>query len=444
MRNLFLKSLPKSFSEEDIGRLAAALGATVTSAMVWKDKRGKSRGVALAEFETEEQADAVKAGLKQRMLRRPGEGEAAAGAGGVCFEIGEGGSAWVLCQADEGDRNALIVEAAFREASHQKDRDSAPRQPRVKEDPREKQKRCELLRKERKAAKLAELEADVPPEERDNLLTLEKVRRMRALMGTEIGQRCSVCWLLHPQCICAPPTPSEILANFRHRTIVWLHCKEFGRLSNTGGLISVAFPSPQTHVLVSGMQEDEKAFLAELERDPEATFVLFPSEDSITAQEFMTLVEQAPEHDQARAEKAEEAAAPASAPGERVYTIILVDGTWQQARRLAAKIPPHIKRVRLMPREAIDPVYKSPMRSQATPDRVCSLSAYVLLLQELQTPPHVCDYLFHLLHKKSDIVLNTSGKAWKQTGESPPCAHSLVNHSLRPELRQKLSVRVQG
>jgi len=170
MRNLFLKSLPKSFSEEDIGRLAAALGATVTSAMVWKDKRGKSRGVALAEFETEEQADAVKAGLKQRMLRRPGEGEAAAGAGGVCFEIGEGGSAWVLCQADEGDRNALIVEAAFREASHQKDRDSAPRQPRVKEDPREKQKRCELLRKERKAAKLAELEADVPPEERDNLL----------------------------------------------------------------------------------------------------------------------------------------------------------------------------------------------------------------------------------------------------------------------------------
>lgn len=218
---------------------------------------------------------------------------------------------------------------------------------------------------------------------------------------------------------------------------MWLHCKEFGRLSNTGGLISVAFPSPQTHVLVAGMQEDEKRFLAELERDPEATFVLFPSEDSITAQQFMELVEDAPDYGEARAEEAEEVA-PTSAPGERVYTIILVDGTWQQARRLAAKIPPHIKRVRLMPREAIDPLYKSPMRSQATPDRVCSLSAYVLLLQELQTPPQVCDYLFHLLHKKSDIVLNTSGKAWKQTGEPPPCARSLVNRSLSPELRQTI------
>ena len=68
-----------------------------------------------------------------------------------------------------------------------------------------------------------------------------------------------------------------------------------------------------------------------------------------------------------------------------------------------------------MPREAIDPLYKSPMRSQATPDRVCSLSAYVLLLKELNTPLAVCDYLFQLLHRKSEIVLSTSGKQWKQT-----------------------------
>ena len=55
------------------------------------------------------------------------------------------------------------------------------------------------------------------------------------------------------------------------------------------------------------------------------------------------------------------------------------------------------------------------MRSQDTPDRVCSLSAYVLLLKELNTPPQVCEYLFHLLHQKSEIVMGNSGKEWKQT-----------------------------
>ena len=282
----------------------------------------------------------------------------------------------------------------------------------------------------------------MPLEERDSLLTLEKVRRMRKKMGDEIGQRCCRCWLLHPQCICTPPTPPNVLENFKHRTIVWLHCKEFGRLSNTGGLITVAFPPPQSHVLVAGLQEDEEKFMAELERDPEATFVLFPSDDALTAEEFMASVcaDASPAEgggvaaardtdssvllDAATTGQvgvAEEARADGS---KRVYTIILVDGTWQQARRLALKIPAHIKRVKLMPREAIDPVYKSPMRSQATPDRVCSLSAYVLLLKELNTPPQVCDYLFRLLHIKSEIVMGNSGKEWKQTDglhHTPKC-----------------------
>jgi len=211
--------------------------------------------------------------------------------------------------------------------------------------------------------------------------------------------------------------------------------QEFGRLSNTGGLITVAFPPPQSHVLVAGVQEDEEAFMAELERDPAATFVLFPSDDALTAQEFMDSLRHesgpaaapvdgaasaaaavcAATAEPREAESAARVVVGEDADNERVYTIILVDGTWQQARRLALKIPAHVKRVKLMPRESIDPVYKSPMRSQATPDRVCSLSAYVLLLKELNTPPFVCDYLFQLLHTKSEIVLGNAGKEWKQT-----------------------------
>ena len=290
MRNIFLKGIPKGFCEEDIGRLALCLGATVTSSMVWKDKRGKSRGVALVEVETEEQADILTQGLQQRAIRRAQAGQEDQHTVGEHTVIGEGEGAWVLYEVEEGDKTALIVEKAFREANHVRGpEDAPPRKPKVKEDPIEKQKRCEILRRERLLARRAELETGVQREERDCLLTLDKVRRMRAKFGTLIGQRCTVCWLLHPQCICTPATPPSILANFRHRTIVWLHCKEFGRLSNTGGLITVAFPPPQSRVLVAGLEEDEEKFMAELERDPEATFVLFPTDDALTAEEFMKL-----------------------------------------------------------------------------------------------------------------------------------------------------------
>jgi len=159
MRNVFLKGFPKGFWEEDIGRLATALGANVTSSMVWKDKRGKSRGVALVEVETEEQADMLTQVLRLRTIRRPRGTDLAASAGGVAsITMGEGDTAWVLVEVDAGDKQALIVETAFREANYVKGPDDPVREPRVKEDPQEKQKRCEIVRKQRQAAKRTELE----------------------------------------------------------------------------------------------------------------------------------------------------------------------------------------------------------------------------------------------------------------------------------------------
>ena len=194
MRNLFIKGLPMGFWEEDIGRLVAALGCVVTSSMVWRDKKGKSRGVALVEVETEEQAAELTQVLRLRTIfRRPqGAGDlvAQAGAGGqqvpagVPLVVGEGESAWEVAAVPEGDRSALIVESAFREASHVRGPDE-PRRPR-KEDPQEKQKRCEVLRRARLAARRAELEAGVPEEERDSILTLDKVRRMRKKMSNDL------------------------------------------------------------------------------------------------------------------------------------------------------------------------------------------------------------------------------------------------------------------
>ena len=56
MRNLFLKGLPREFWEDDLRALCAALDTTATSCLVWKDKKSKSRGVALVEVEDERDA----------------------------------------------------------------------------------------------------------------------------------------------------------------------------------------------------------------------------------------------------------------------------------------------------------------------------------------------------------------------------------------------------
>ena len=55
------------------------------------------------------------------------------------------------------------------------------------------------------------------------------------------------------------------------------------------------------------------------------------------------------------------------------------------------------------------------MRHQATPDRVCSLTAFVLLLRELLPTDVVPEYLLRLLHCKSEVVLRMSNKEWKAT-----------------------------
>ena len=74
---------------------------------------------------------------------------------------------------------------------------------------------------------------------RRRLQTEQRYRRMHARFGDHGPQlRCHCCWLLRFQCICRP-TPPEVLEAFPHRILVYLHCNEYGRLSNTGGLVQV-------------------------------------------------------------------------------------------------------------------------------------------------------------------------------------------------------------
>ncbi len=89
----------------------------------------------------------------------------------------------------------------------------------------------------------------------------------RERFGSDPEHRCTKCWLLNHQCICEP-VPTHISAAFRHRILVYMHVKEYGRLSNTGALVQVAFPLPQTQVFVADLKEHEERFLEEINKDP--------------------------------------------------------------------------------------------------------------------------------------------------------------------------------
>ncbi|EKX50100.1 hypothetical protein GUITHDRAFT_135295 [Guillardia theta CCMP2712] len=284
---------------------------------------------------------------------------------GKCFHH-QNQHSWIVADANSAEES-MIVEIAHKEVLSEEEKRLKYEQRALKEieDPKERQARCQQERRNRLVAYHEQLEASVQRENRELLVSSQRIESMRM----RENNRCLDCWMLHKQCICTT-TPQ-------------------------GSIIPIAFPPPQSQIYVADVEEDEKKFQEELRANADRTFVLFPSENSVTVQEMMETLntKETVQND-----------------SEGSLTIVLVDGTWQQARRLNQRIPSWVKRVKLMPRDLVDSRYKSPMRSQATPDRVCSLSAYVLLLQEMRVASEVCQYLLQLLHKKSEIVLSNSNK----------------------------------
>lgn len=61
---------------------------------------------------------------------------------------------------------------------------------------------------------------------------------------------------------------AEVMHAFPHKIVVYMHVKEYGRLSNTGALVQVAFPPPQTRVFIADLPEHEVLFQQELVKDP--------------------------------------------------------------------------------------------------------------------------------------------------------------------------------
>lgn len=207
---------------------------------------------------------------------------------------------------------------------------------------------------------------ELPPEQRMQALAELRAQSVASEMRAE--GKCERCMMQDKYCICCAiakilqPLPRDSRGRAcAVRFVVWMHHKERRRASNTGKLLQLVLPEC-AEVLTHGVAADE-ARLQELARQSAGrTFVLFPSEDAVTAAEaFGTSAPTKP-----------------AAEGESTPVAVLIDGTWNQAQRMH-------KHFQDLPHVMVTPTAASQFhwRRQSQEDRISTVEAAALLLEEI-------------------------------------------------------------
>jgi DTW domain-containing protein YfiP len=229
-------------------------------------------------------------------------------------------------------------------------------------------------------AELAHALKEIPPEECESFVAQHTLTTKRQLLGSVI---CQKCWISIPDCICRS---AKHIPSFPHKFFVIVHPKEFARSSNTGALLQVSMLPQNVTVLVRGVPEHDAEIAARCS-DPN-TFVLFPGQDARTFAELDMSVD--PQGQSISCEKS--------------YNIIIVDGTWTQAKKIERSLPPHVPRVCLESLERLSEALKRPMRAHSDSSKVCTLAAVIQLLAEMRCAQSVMESLSELLALKAAII----------------------------------------
>lgn len=203
--------------------------------------------------------------------------------------------------------------------------------------------------------------------------------RIVVLAGREQASRkCNQCLLLIQHCICdglaSLRAEASALTNTTNvRFVVWMHVSEKTRASNTGKLLPKIMEGSE--VLVHNLDEDTRRFQQILATAGDGTaFVLFPSSSAISAREVVFQGSVAGGSSQAGGE---------SSHRKREVVVVLVDGTWTQARRMqASSVLSHLPCVTLCS-DNIQHQSNFQWRKQSQEGRICTVEAAALLLEEL-------------------------------------------------------------
>jgi DTW domain-containing protein len=184
---------------------------------------------------------------------------------------------------------------------------------------------------------------------------------------TLVMPRCAVCGLHVHACVCALMTPLPV----RTRVIVLVHCRELYRPSNTGRLLPLALAGCEIHQ--RGLPEGS-APLGPL-TDPA---VLFPIEGA----EVLS-AERAP------------------------ATLVVSDGNWRQAKRIARREPALATARRVV--LPVGPPSEYQLRSHPDPSRVSTFEAVARALGILEGP-EVEAAMMPLFHAAVERVLRSRGR----------------------------------
>jgi DTW domain-containing protein YfiP len=206
---------------------------------------------------------------------------------------------------------------------------------------------------------------------------------------------CRKCWLINNDCICNQAIPIT-QSQFPHRLIIYMHFKEYARSSNTGALPQVCMGPSNVKILVKGIPKDD--FLFEQICFEPNTFIFFPSTHSTTFPEFIEIIS-----------KTHNFGKSLSIPTDlRIpkFNIIIVDGTWTQAKKIERTLDTRIPRVQLMSIDDLSLELRAPLREHLGPDhtRICTLGAIIKLLQEMNCNQSVIQSLSELLILKTHAI----------------------------------------
>ena len=187
---------------------------------------------------------------------------------------------------------------------------------------------------------------------------------MRSRTTPDLPGRCKRCWVLEAGCVCGSVPHLET----RTRLVVVRHWKEQFKTTNTARLAALALPNLS---IVDYGAPGNPFNLESLNLD--TPWILFPDASS------------APREDRPR-------------------TLIVLDGTWAQARQMAHRAPGLAR----LPRLALPPPVQAPARLRAPPhpDGMATIEALGHALRLLEGP-EVGDALLDLHDLYVSAVLRT-------------------------------------
>jgi len=175
---------------------------------------------------------------------------------------------------------------------------------------------------------------DLPPDQREAVGVAINIRQR--LDALDRSGDCRTCWLQKKHCVCSQCPPCEVDVSTEQSTLprinrlfLLTHHKEVGLVVDTAKLLLSSLPTV-SKLVVGGIGEEYQASMGELldavncnvdsdKRNSGTTkcLVLFPSEDARTFDEI------------------EKSSSETHIYGhDDKYDVVVVDGTWQQARKL--------------------------------------------------------------------------------------------------------------